>query len=221
MKSIFISSDLAKDSIIRQLEGRYHLSYQSFIDFKAIPFTMPSHVDCLFFYSKNGVKFFFDSNPTIPKSITFAAMGSGTAALIKKYGMECTFVGKGNVEEIAMAFQAFIKDQHPFFVKAKNSLSSIQRILGNKIISSDLVVYDNQMKNGFSERKEDLLIFTSPMNVKAYVKLHRFKKDQQLIAIGERTALSLKEVSNSEIKIPKESTEQGIFDLIQEQEGFK
>jgi uroporphyrinogen-III synthase len=86
MRKIFISSDLSANSVLHQLANSYELSYASFISFKKIPFTNSINGDCLFFYSKNGVKFFFEQNPNLQPNLTFAAMGSGTADLLNEYG---------------------------------------------------------------------------------------------------------------------------------------
>lgn len=216
MRKIFISSDLSANSVLHQLKDNYQISYASFINFKAIPFDYPSHADCLFFYSKNGVKFFFETQPKLTPNVLVAAMGTGTAALLNDHGVSPSFIGTGSVKEIAKAFQQFIEKKHPIFVKAKNSLSSIQKIIGDQIPSSDLIVYDNQIKKGIEKRDEDILIFTSPLNVKAYTLEHHFNNDQILIAIGERTALALRAFTNSDIKIPKRSTEAGILELVLE-----
>ena len=160
------------------------------------------------------MKFFIKQNPNFKLDILIAAMGSGTADLLSEHGISPSFIGKGSVEEIAKAFQIFIGKRHPIFVKAKHSLSSIQKILGNQIMSSDLIVYDNQIKTGIRKRDEDILIFTSPMNVKAYTNEHKFNKSQTLIAIGERTASTLKAFTRHKIKIPKQSSEAGILELV-------
>lgn len=57
----------------------------------------------------------------------------------------------------------------------------------------DLVVYEDKLKTDLPERTEKILVFTSPLNVKAYFSQHKLRKDQYLVAIGPSTVAAIKE----------------------------
>jgi len=214
MQGIYISSDIAPGSPLLQLKKDFLFEAESLISFKAIPFVWQGEGSCLFFYSKNGVKYFFEQAPKIDPEIKLAAMGRGTAKLIEAQGYQCAFTGNGNVKKIAEDFYTFAKDDTTIFVKAKQSLSSIQKLLKNKIKEGSLVVYNNLPKETISEKDHDLLIFTSPLNVQSYCEKFAIKAHQKLIAIGSRTAKALVVYTDKKIALPAESTEHGILELI-------
>jgi len=55
----------------------------SLIEFKAIPFDLPSSFDWIFFYSKNAVRYFFEQIPPENIHSSIAAFGPGTAHFLK------------------------------------------------------------------------------------------------------------------------------------------
>jgi len=61
MKTIFISRKLSKDSFFKTKleEAGFTIHGKSLLKFSAIPFQKTPKSDWIFFYSKNGVKFFF------------------------------------------------------------------------------------------------------------------------------------------------------------------
>ena len=173
-KQIFISRALQEDSVLWQLQAEedVEIQAQSLVEFTAIDFEMPEHIDWLFFYSKTGVDFFFKN--IFEKGVRFfnfpkiAAIGSGTAQQLGKYNHKSDFVGTGLANTTVPIFEQIAQNQTVAFVQAKNSGQSIQKNLSNRINKLDLIVYDNQEITNIRFENHNILVFTSPKNIKAY-----------------------------------------------------
>ncbi len=185
-KSVFITKNLHADSYFKNIleSASCQVSGNSFLSFNAEYFnTDIQHFDWIFFASKNGVKFFFDKVKELPKSIKIAAINKGSAQAIKALGYTLDFIGEGgSLEQIANDFDN-TEGKKALFVRAKVSNRSIQSKLSYKIIE-DLVVYDNFANAEIEKRVEDILVFTSPMNVEGYFSKHKLQAHQKLVAIG-------------------------------------
>lgn len=194
---------------------------QSLIVFSAVDFGRIPDCEWLFFYSKNGVKFFFDNlnqvdlNQIINKKI--ATIGEGTARfLIQKYQRKPDFVGTGEPLQTARAFAQIAAKKRVLFPRAKQSKQSIQKQLGNTIIQQDLVVYANQPIDFFESKNANILVFTSPMNVNAYFHFVDYKPGQKVVAIGNTTATALQNMGIEKIIIAKNPNEIGLVKAVLE-----
>ncbi|MCB0502382.1 MAG: uroporphyrinogen-III synthase, partial [Bacteroidetes bacterium] len=72
-------------------------------------------------------------------------------------------------------------------VRAKVSNRSIQKNVQMKKVS-DLIVYDNFIRQDVDERNESVLVFTSPMNTEAYFSKFTLKAHQSIVSIGPTTS---------------------------------
>lgn len=173
-KTIFISRPLTEHSILWDLEKDENLSItaMSLVEFSPLSFQLPENLDWLFFYSKTGVDFFFNSfleKGVLPLSLPkLAAVGEGTAKQIEKYNQKSDFIGTGLANTTAPMFEQVAKNQSVAFVQAKNSGQSVQKILSNQINKFDLLVYDNQEITNILFEIHNILVFTSPKNIIAY-----------------------------------------------------
>jgi len=214
MKSVFITRNLAAESEFRQtLEAKgFIVEGKSLIDFKAVKFELIPPTDWIFFYSKKGVKYFFEgiSDKADFSNRQLACMGKGTKVALETLGKSADFEGKGTPNEIAAAFLKLAKNQSVLFPRARTSRQSIQKILGNHIISYDLVVYINEPKTDCHMSNNNLLVFTSPLNVEAYFYQNRLKPHQRIVAIGETTAKALRKLGYCEITIAGQPTEKAM-----------
>ncbi|MEZ5007584.1 MAG: hydroxymethylbilane synthase [Chitinophagales bacterium] len=193
-KSVFISKNIgSNDYFKRSLEAsQYQVVGESFIDFKALPFqTDLTKYDWIFFCSKNGVKYFFDQVQTLPKSLKIAAINKGSAQVLKALGHTVDFIGEGgSLEEIAKQFDQ-AEGEKALIIRAKISNRSIQKNVQIKKVE-DLIVYDNFIQSEIAERNEDVLVFTSPMNVEGYFSKHPLKENQTIVSIGPTTSKKIK-----------------------------
>ncbi len=194
-RHVFISrSEPFEDYLSTHLNKlNYSINYQSFISFNAVDFEANlTEYNWLFFTSKKGVDFFFNSVKKLPDSLKIAAINIGTASyLATTYKYAVDFVGGGaSITDIANQFGAI----HPgkvLFPQAKKSRRSIQKQLGNQIEATDLIVYDNQPLDHFERREEEMLIFTSPMNAQTYFSKYSLTAHQKVVSIGQSTSKAL------------------------------
>ncbi len=122
-KKVFITRELSPESPLRQLlepQG-FVITGRSLIDFSAMNFVLPPAFDWVFFYSAQGVRFFFEglekSGIALPENVRLGAIGSGTARLLEK----ADFIGDGTSEATAAAFAKLAAGQRVLFPRAENS----------------------------------------------------------------------------------------------------
>jgi hydroxymethylbilane synthase len=194
----------------------YSVNYKTFIEFKQVDFDIPQDVNWLFFSSKNGVKYFF--NTTIQQfsnsSIKLAAINQGTAQAIYELGLPVDFIGQGSdLQKIANDFDevAFGKIVFP---QAKKSMQSIQKNLINNTDVQSLVVYENQTLQNLEKQEAEILIFTSPMSVEAYFSKFKLDENQQVISIGRTTSKKLQDFSVNNVKTAFEPSYWSVLDEI-------
>lgn len=195
-KSVFISRGLRIEGYFEYALAAigYNLSGTSFIQFSKVAIEdIWKNAEVLFFSSKNGFKYFVenfeDKNLLADKKI--AAINEGTAQYIKSIGFEVDFCGiGGDMEKIALDFEEYAKSKTVAFLQAKDSLRTIQIHCKNLEII-EVVVYANTPKTDVTKREEEILIFTSPMNVSAYFSIYEVSENQKVIAIGKSTEQAL------------------------------
>lgn len=147
--------------------------------------------DCLFFYSKKGVEYFFVTKPELSKHIKIAALGTGTAsAVLNTTGKTPDFKGDGNPESTAASLKNVAVGQKVLFVRARESKKSIQQLLANKLTVLELIVYKNVPKNDIQKSDADILFFTSAMYAEAYLKKYMAEKHQDAYSIEIKTPSS-------------------------------
>ena len=193
MPRVFISRKLERDSAFRQLLLPYGVEIVdvSLVAFQGLPFGQLPVVDYWFFYSKNGVKFFFEQYPHRKNLPKIAAIGKGTAAFLEaNYQLKANWIGDGHPERTAKAFAEVAQGTKVLFLQARNSKQSVQKHLLDQVLAEDLVVYDNRIKTNFDIPNVEILVFTSPMNVKAYFTKYPYQ-EQAIICIGQTTAKAI------------------------------
>ncbi|MFK7937051.1 MAG: uroporphyrinogen-III synthase [Saprospiraceae bacterium] len=216
-KSVFISRELSADSVFLQKISATGATVhgESLLKFRIIPFLTLPTVDWIFFYSKTAVRFFFQQ---IEKSdypnCHYAAIGERTAATLKKYVDQIDFIGNGNPPITASNFLAFAKGQRVLFPRAQRSRKSVQTLLEKKIEVVDLVIYDNQMRTDIELGDFDILVFTSPLNARAYFKNKSLRANQSVIAIGVTTANTLHKIGLTHIYIATTPSESGLAESV-------
>ncbi len=186
MKRIFISRNLNPSSPIRQIIGKNQLTSQSLIQFSALNFEDPQ-ADWIFFYSRNGVKYFFERGSYELYPYLWACMSEGTADELSHYITDISFIGKGTPEKVAHLYRDSLKPgQVTCFVRAENSLDSIHKQL-DQINDFSIPVYRNSPIKEIPNQEFDILIFTSPMNADVWFDKLEYK-NEKIISIGNTTA---------------------------------
>ncbi len=218
--TVFITRDLTPDSDFLYLlsEEGWQVNGFSLLEFEGVPFSYP-HVDWIFFYSKNGIKFFFEylksderrwrtfSKRQASKTPKLAVMSKASAEYLLDYNVAADFIGTGDASTTAPAFLRMAKGQRVLFPHAKNSRHSIRQLIENEIIAINVVAYKNQKISNFPSSNAAVLVFTSPMNVEAYFEKYSLKQKQKLVAIGHTTATKLTVLGLHKFKIATEPNE--------------
>lgn len=221
MKKIFISRKLNSDSIFKiKLENEgFEIWDESLLEFELIPFEEIPSVDWIFFYSQKGVQFFFNhirnNNISFSKNIQFAGFGEKTAEAIQQF-TKCHFVGTGNAKTTTPNFLKIAKDKRVLFPRAANSQRSVQQLIDNQSITTDLIIYKNSPKEEFNIPRMDYLFFMSPMNAKVFFKKYQLEKDQKVFAIGKTTAQALADLGIKNVIFPKKPSEEELVKLLLE-----
>lgn len=188
--TVFISRHLSGQSPLSAwaVAGGHTLLATSLIDFQPLPFSPPKQADWWFFYSSRAVEFGLAGG--IPEG-KLAAMGPGTAKTLQKLAGRVNFVGAGSPEEVALEFGKTARGQHVFFPRARQSRKTVQTQLADLITVLDDICYDNIAVPQSSPISAEVYIFTSPLNVSAYVDHQALTAGARVIAIGPSTAAAL------------------------------
>lgn len=214
---IFISRKLEPNSIFKQKLSTLSLEIEdySLVEFKTHPFELPKEYDWLFFYSKTGVSYFFRQIHKFLSSTKIAALGPGTAEAIEKiFGIVPDFVGNGIPEETAKLFAEKASGQKVVFIRAEESRKSVQSILQNQVTASDVIAYNNIAKAQVDKIDADILVFTSPLNAKAYFSKYSLESFQEVIAIGQTTAEALNTLGINHPFISELPSEESLAELV-------
>jgi uroporphyrinogen-III synthase len=217
---VFISRDLAPDSIFRQrLEAAgYDVIGVSLLQFVAVDCPKIPTTDWIFFYSKTAVPFFFEQvqHQQLSVHAKLAALGVGTAKAIVSAGYQLHFIGTGEPETSAQLFVNQAIGSSVLFPRAKHSRRSVQELLAGRIAVEDLIVYDNVPREDFILPLCDWLVFTSPLNAETYFQRYTLQAKQKIMAIGATTAGALRKLNLSNMHIASAPSEAAMCDLILE-----
>ncbi len=224
MKTIFISRNLTSTSIFKkELEAAgFTIHGLSLLKFSALAVNRIPKSDWIFFYSKNGVKFFFQGLQKAGKKIPnvkWAAIGKGTGKALQTKVQQVDFIGDGNTLKTASDFLKLAQGKTILFPQAQHSRKTIQNLLDTNIISKEIVVYKNEAKKQFNIPDCKILVFTSPMNAKAYFEKHELFDDQKIFALGRTTAKTLVGLGIEDFNVAEEPSEEALVREILEQEG--
>ena len=182
---IFISRRLTPDSPLRQWAANRGetIHAQSLLTFAPVRFEPPTDAHWWFFYSPRAVQF----AGTLPADVRTAAIGSSTAEKLYTTTQRVDFCGNGNPEQVAEDFLTVAQDKRVFFPRARQSRLSIQTALTGRIEVLDAVCYDNQPVPPAVPITADTYIFTSPLNVAAYLDHHPLPEGARVLAMGPST----------------------------------
>lgn len=219
-KSLFISRELSSDSLFLELlkDRGYQIAGQSLIAFEQAEFRAYPSTDWIFFYSARAASYFSSGLETLglpwPSPTKLAAMGTGTARWLQLNKRQVDFIGNGRPPTVAANFAALARQERVLFPRAKNSKQSIQRLLDLQIEAIDLIVYHNEPKSDFSISPANILVFTSPLNAKTYIRKYPISKNQAIISIGTSTTQALSELGYSLTMEAKEASEKGLAEAV-------
>ncbi len=171
----------------------------------AIPFewpleNFPDAVDWLIFTSGNAVNIFFEqlnqNDKNLDQNIKIASIGEKTSRVLKKYNQTPEMTSSNSYGKILFAeFVNKFKAQNlsVVYARAKEVVNDPSELFSqNKINLYSLICYEtleNKIEKSLVEEfaKDDLMLFTSPSNVKSYAN-QIGKPHSSVLAIGDTTA---------------------------------
>jgi len=107
-----------------------------------------------------------------------------------------------------------VKSGTVLFPQAKDSLRTVQQQFVNKPQVIDLPVYETITKPVEGIPDTDILLFTSPSNVEAFLEKKHVKKGQKIIAMGDATANTLKKAGIVSVYLVPSFDEIGLLQAI-------
>jgi len=198
---VFISREVGEHNYLRKALEKHQIE----IDGRSLIRTFPivtvldpfylKHIDWIFFSSRNGVDYFFNLKPVLPKNVKFGVAGRGSEDSLRRAGHVADYVGEGgDIEEVAELFAEEVVGQTVLFPRAQDSLLTIQKALKPNTKVVDLPIYETVVEENIDQTYAEVLIFTSPSNVDAYFVDNLLDPGQQVIAIGNSTAKKFDEM---------------------------
>ena len=134
--------------------------------------------------------YFLDQVKALPAHWRIAAIGRGTAQSLKAHGIQVAFIGKGKETlEIAAVFKELVGTEKVLFPMALESLRTVQSVFSPQQVV-DLPVYKTNYRIPHQLPEVDVMVFTSPSNVRSFVMSEKPWPDK-LVAIGNATAKAL------------------------------
>jgi uroporphyrinogen-III synthase len=217
MRSIFITRQLNNPGPLQLWadEHGYTLTGQSLIRFEEVPFRAPV-ADWWFFYSPRAVIYGLagaDEAANPPPRL--AALGPGTAEQLLNMVGRVDFTGSGKPEEVAAAFAKVAGGQRVFFPRARQSRLTVQTLITDRVTVLDAVCYNNVAEPVSEPINADVMIFTSPLNVAAYLDHQPLGARTRVLAIGNSTAGALRQ-RGIHCEVAAEPTEAALVEVLGE-----
>ncbi len=208
---LFISRKLKAESpLLHWASARgEEVCAQSLLTFAPVSFSVPADTAWWFFYSSRAVQF----SGAIPEKVHLAAIGGSTAASVLAKAGRVDFCGNGNPEETAHDFLAVGEGQRVFFPRARQSRLSIQTALAERLEVVDAICYDNQPLPPAAPIAAHTYIFTSPLNVAAYLDHWSLAEGARVLAIGPSTGGEL-ERRGVACMWPEVASEEGLVHVL-------
>ncbi len=201
------------------LKDQIEILDESLLDFEPVAFKALPVTDWLFFYSQQGVYHFFEQWKGAPLWKNLAAFGPKTGSMLREKGHCVSFTGDGVAENTARGFLLVGRQTKVTFIRANHSRKSLQQLLENDCLISDLVVYNNEPRNSLEIPFCNMLIFTSPLNVSSYFNQNPVRENQKIIAIGNTTLEFIRGLGIQDVAVPEHPTEEALAQLLKKYIG--
>lgn len=193
--TVFVSKKVTHPGLLDLIEKRnVKLIDTSMISFEEAEFDCPknSEYDIVFFSSPRSVDYFLEKCE-LTSDTFIACIGKTTKKALLDNHIQVDFAGdrSGQPDDIARSFKQFVDSKKVLFPQSDRSNKSMQQQLPEEQILN-LVVYITLLTPVKLQEKADILIFTSPSNVAAYIERNEVHPDQKVIAWGTTTEKFLK-----------------------------
>lgn len=219
-KSVFISRELSEHSYFHRALSKHEINIEARSLIKTVPTIHKvdsyifKHIDWIFFSSKNGIEYFFNLEPILPKHIKYGVVGRGSEDALRRIGRVPDFVGlSSDTEDVAQEFAEVANGSNVLFPIAKDSLRTIEKGLSADTNISELIIYETILIDDVDKSSAEVLVFTSPSNVEAYFADNLLDPGQKVVAIGNSTGKKLQEINVSYI-LPASPDEIGLAEIV-------
>jgi uroporphyrinogen-III synthase len=186
--SVFISRYIEDSSPMRKL--KINLIAQSLITIQSQTFVIPERsFDWIFFSSPNAVKHFYSNCAPMKPSVRLAAIGEGTAKMLRNYG-QIDFIGSSDIQSSAYEFASMVGKQSVLFPIGDRSLHSFQSAL-NPEQFDEVICYQTALMPQIIGAC-DMYIFSSPSNVVSFFSVvQNIPDDAVFLSFGRSTEKEL------------------------------
>ena len=154
-----------------------------------------SKFDAIIVTSKNSINALKFNSIAVANILVFA-IGKATALACKEFGFTQIYEAKNSHgSEFGAEILNNLRDKKVLFIKAKETVSNLDIYFSQNGIDitvvdgyENLILYPNDIKK---PEPNSTIIFTSPMNVRAFIQNFSWNDSYQAVAIGKATASTL------------------------------
>lgn len=154
-----------------------------------------SKFDAIIVTSKNSINALKFNSIALADILVFA-IGKATALACKEFGFTQIYEAKNSHgDEFGAEILEKLNGKKVLFIKAKETVSNLDIYFSQNGIDitvvdgyENLILYPNDIKK---PEPNSTIIFTSPMNVRAFIKNFSWNDSYQAVAIGKATASTL------------------------------
>jgi uroporphyrinogen-III synthase len=193
MKTLFISRSIQQNGELAAFcrTQHIHLIAESLIFFELVEANDFPFTDVLFFTSPRSVDFFL-KQAIIREHQLLATVGAGTTAALEQRGFKVHFTGATPSQPhlVAREFNTWLNGRTVLFPQSDRSNQTMQKQLkADQVVNR--IVYRTVLVKKEITPKPDMLIFSSPSNVDAFLLANSLSFNQRVIAFGTTTAAFL------------------------------
>lgn len=215
-KSVLITRELTPASALYSwaVQRGMNIHAESFIRMESVAGLEIPETDWIFFSSPAGVRLFLEGYTIRAKRV--AALSTGTAEVLVKHRVIPDFIGDAASDPAEIGrlfFSGLRKDESVLFPLSDISKRSVcGQANGQRVI--ELVTYrttSGPKKIGFVP---DVLVFTSPSNVRGFLMMNEIPHAAEIIALGKTTRQELLAAGCVHIHLPETTEERAIIRLL-------
>ena len=196
----FISSEVSEAWIDRYAEKNIDLHAESLIQLEFCgPKQLPQS-DWIFVSSKNAAQFLWDFYPNELKNRKLAAVGRKTANHLENFGLKCDFIGSlADTRKVGEDFKKVLMNKYCLFPTSDKTTGKVYAALADHQFETLELYRTLELQKKLLDF--DILMFTSPANVRAFLAKNEIKKNATIWTIGPSTTKSLNPFSCNTLKV--------------------
>ncbi|MBL4657394.1 MAG: hydroxymethylbilane synthase [Flavobacteriales bacterium] len=205
--SVFITRDLRQDDCFENLlvGNGFKVNGQSMIETNRVEVRKDLVRDdftWIFFSSMQAIYHYFGQfEPR--ENVKYGVIGKPTAAALRKRGFVADFIGYSTDTRLTgKQFASVVGSEVVLFPMARGSRRTIQEQFTGAKQVINLVVYATVSHEDVTVAASRIVVFTSPSNVKSYIKSNPIRPSQRLVALGNATGHELIQNGIEKFTIP-------------------